>query len=109
MTLHPRLLAAQRKLDKAELAFDAVLKEVQNKCGHEVVHARRAGKPFLYLDTYWQEARVCKACGMYEQGYWGRFRVLTTENVVEHGFDFDIYKHRITSNDVSAVTNGDRT
>jgi hypothetical protein len=99
MPLNKRLITAQAKLDKAEAAFDAVLKDVQKKCDHGIVHARPAGRPFQYLDTYWQEARVCKSCGLYEESDWGRFKKLKTENVVTMDFDFNIYSHRLQPRD----------
>lgn len=105
MTLHPRLIVAGKKVSKAEVAFAAVVRDVQRKCKHEVVHGRPSGRPFEYLDTYWQEARVCKACGLYEEGDWGKFRKLRTENVVMHGFDFPIYAHRLVA---TAISNGER-
>ncbi len=103
--MHPKLISAGKKLERAEAAFAAVVKNVQSKCKHEVVHARPSGNPFQYLDTYWQEARVCKTCGLYEEGKWGTFKKLRTENVVMHDFNFNIYAHRIDG----PVTNGDDT
>ena len=86
---------AKVALEEAEAKFTATVKLAQKKCKHTVVHARPSGKPFQYLDTYWHEQRVCPECGLWEEGKWGNFRKLTTENVVMKTFDFDIYAKRI--------------
>lgn len=104
--LHPDLVAAQKRLKTAKDAHDALVRRVQKECKHPTVLARVAG--YRYLDTYYQEMRVCPHCGLMEEGHLGTFKKLKTEFVSMHGMDFDIYKHWISTEAISPVARANK-
>lgn len=91
------LAKAEAAVERAAKNLKAVAKARQSKCKHPVVVARPAGNPYRYLDAYWQEARVCPACGLFEEGDWGTFKKLKCDAVVMKDFNYPIYSHRVST------------
>lgn len=91
------LAKAEAAVERATKNLRVVAKARQAKCKHPVVVGRPAGNPYRYIDTYWQEARVCPACGLFEEGHYGTFKKLKTEAVVMKDFNYPIYSHRVST------------
>jgi hypothetical protein len=88
MKLHPAIIEAQRQVQSARDSLKRIAGAIQRECPHEVAYRRPAGNPFTYIDSYWQEVRACPRCGLVEEGRWGTFKQIKTENLISKGFDW---------------------
>lgn len=84
--LDQRISTALDEVQSAEQRLAAVVAKVRSSCLHDIVY-HQAGYngtplPDQFCGSRHHEMRTCAACGLTEEGNWGRFKVLTTDVIV---------------------------
>lgn len=93
--MNKRIVAAKRKLDRAEKLFQNTLATIQLSCGHHHVAECSYNPSDYFSNSSSPPERVCLDCGIAEEG-WGTYYILNQpDDRVYHISRDEFYKIRI--------------